>query len=373
MTLTVCIKSAIHQQRNSAAAFSLDCDFSIPSEKTTAIFGPSGAGKTTLLRCIAGLEKPSTCLIHFRDERWHDSKTAYYLPAEKRKIGYVFQNTLLFPHLNVLGNLNFAYRRRFNECGPMPTDVTQWFELEALLKLKPYQLSGGQKQRVAIARALLSSPDLLLMDEPLAALDASAKQLIISYLDNIVDQLNIPMLYISHNIQEICRLADQVILMNNGHVHSTGPLIEKLTSIESSMACDDNAFSILLTTIEQHDDQYQLTKLQLASNRALSKTQPQYLYVSRLHNKIGKSLKVHIAARDISISLDETSRSSILNRITGTIEAIEDTDNSSTILRLAVAEQKIVARITRKSLDKLALKIGQSVYIQIKSVALVTS
>ncbi len=361
----------ISVQKGSAqeADFSLAIKTQLPSKGVTAIYGPSGCGKTTLLRCIVGLEQPTVSRINIGGHEIGG------LPVKQRQLGYVFQENRLFPHLSVDGNLDFAHNRRFSNNGPSKRQVIDWLGIDGLLDRKPDQLSGGQKQRVAIARSLLTAPRCLLLDEPLAGVDSKARNPILKHLEDLAKNLNIPMVYVSHNLDEITRLADHLVIMNEGRLVVGGPLLDMLSRLDLDVNRQENSAVVLNTTIVKHDNYYGLTQLSLGvdlnlGNAGLSaKTQ---LSVGRLYGEYGDVVRVRIPCRDVSIALERPRHSSILNILFGVITDIELVDGSRAIVKTEVLGQSILARITRKSLEYLVLEKGKSVYLQIKTVALLS-
>ena len=355
--MSLSIKLQLHR-----TDFQLSVNTTIASRGITAIYGHSGAGKTTLLRWIAGLESNTEGQLLFNEQTWQDGET--FLPTQQREIGYVFQDSRLFPHLSVQGNLDFAYQRRFNTNGPTMPQVIEWLELQALLIKNCTELSGGEQQRVSIARALLSSPQLLLMDEPLASLDSNIKASILRYLETLHQQLPIPILYVSHNIEEVSRLADDLLLLNQGKITAQGPLLELCSRLDLSLSHEENAASIIRAQVHHHDKQYQLTELLIDQQHPLQLT--------KISANLGDTVSVRIPARDVSITLQQPEQTSILNIIPATIDEIEQSSAAHTLVRLKVAEQFLLVRLTHKSVERLQLKPGQKVYAQIKSVALLS-
>lgn len=342
--------------------FTLSIHTAIDNRGVTAVYGPSGSGKTTLLRWIAGLETARNGQLSYNDQLWQDDK--HCLPARQRQIGYVFQDARLFPHLTVQGNLDYAYRRRFNDHGPTPETVTAWLALAPLLASDISQLSGGEQQRVAIARALLSSPQLLLMDEPLASLDKAAKQEILGHLEALHQQLTIPILYVSHDLEEVSRLADQLLLLKQGRLIAQGALLELSTRLDLGLSHEENASAIIEATVHSQDHHYQLTELRIDGQLPL--------LLTTINRAIGESVRVRIPARDVSITLQRPECSSILNIIPATIEEIETTTSARTLVRLQLARQKLLVRLTQRSVEQLQLHTGQAVFAQIKTVALLS-
>ncbi|MGQ5521783.1 molybdenum ABC transporter ATP-binding protein [Chitinimonas sp. PSY-7] len=344
------------------SAFSLDAEFSLPARGVTVLFGPSGSGKTTLLRCLAGLETQVSGEIWQGDVCWQDSTRKFFLPCWQRGIGMVFQDTRLFPHLDVRGNLAFGYQRT-----PAALRKIDWqqtldlLELTPLLAHRPTQLSGGERQRIAIARALLTSPSLLLLDEPLAALDQTRKLEILPYLAQIQQQLDLPMVYITHAMDEVSRLADHLILIHEGRVQAQGPLSATLSRPDLPSIFDEELSVILETERLSVDPHYNLARLAFSGGELLVPDLPRH----------GTKRRVRILARDISLSCGPHNDVSILNRLPATVRSIHPASHAAHVLiTLDVGSSQMLARITRYSLDKLGIAPGTQVWAQIKSVAL---
>ncbi len=342
--------------------FALDVDLAFPTRGITALYGPSGSGKTTLLRALAGLEKPaggdSSC-IAFLGNIWQDRNT--FLPAHRRPIGYVFQEASLFAHLSVAGNLDYAARRAATNDIDR-TVIVALLGIDHLLPRAVTHLSGGERQRVAIARALLASPQLLLLDEPLAALDTQRKREILPYLERLHEELSIPMIYVSHAADEVARLADHLVVLEQGRVVAEGPLAATLARLDLPLARDDEAGVVIEAVVALHDERYHLTRLDFPGGQLL---------VSRLDLAPRRKARVRIRARDVSIALQAPEQSSILNRFPGTVvEQAMTNDAANVMLRIDVGGTPMLARITQYSCDRLGIDIGQSVWLQVKSVAL---
>lgn len=340
--------------------FELDAEFSVPSYGITALFGPSGSGKTTLLRAIAGLEQPDSGFLSVRGESWDDRDNRR--AAHERPIGYVFQDSNLFPHLSVRRNLRFGYDRiAASERKIGLDDAIAWLGIGPLLDRDPGGLSGGERQRVAIARAILTSPALLLLDEPVASLDAAGKDDILPYFERLHEELEIPMLYVSHAADEVARLADQMVLMEAGRVLATGPIQELLTRFDLPLALSPEAEAIIEAKVAEHDEDFALTYVDCSGGR-----------FSVMHKDlpIGRNVRLRILARDVSLTLERQSNTSILNVLPAAVEAISDDQSARTIVRLRMGDQSMLAQITRKSATALGLRVGQSLFAQIKSVAL---
>ena len=334
----------------------------MPASGITAIYGPSGSGKTTVLNCIAGLQGANRgSMIQFMSDIWQSDST--FIPPWQRGTGFVFQDARLFPHLSVKQNLNFAVQRRGDENRLPFNDVIDWLQLNDLLARLPESLSAGQKQRVAIGRALLSGPRLLLMDEPLANLDHAARDECLYYLRKLRNTLELPILYVSHNIEEVSQIADYLVLLENGRIESQGPLLELCSRLDTRLSHDEQAAAIVVGTIQSHDEQYGLSAFQIAG---------EILLVNHLESPIGQQQRLRIPARDVSICRARPLDSSILNIVPVELTEIEETGGSRVLLRLTLGEQFLLARITRKSVEALQLKIGDKVFAQIKSAALLT-
>lgn len=341
--------------------FRLDVEFEVPARGITALFGHSGSGKTSILRCVAGLLRAQTAVIRINEEVWQDAHT--FLPTHRRSLGYVFQEASLFPHLSVRHNLDYGWRRTDKRLRRILfDDVVELLGIKSLLQRTTTGLSGGERQRVAIARALLTSPDLLLMDEPLSALDHAAKQAIMPYLERLHTELAIPSLYVSHDPNEVARLADQMVLLEQGAVVAQGPTASLLTRLDLSPASEEGAASVLEGQVESHDQQYHLTWVAMPSGR---------IAVSRGDLPVGQRTRVQIRARDVSLSLTAHADTSILNILPATVLAIHEVNLSQVLVRLELADgQTLLARITRRSAGMLGVQPGLRLFAQVKSVAL---
>ncbi|MCK1790467.1 molybdenum ABC transporter ATP-binding protein [Pseudomonas violetae] len=347
--------------------FALDLDLQLPGRGVTALYGHSGSGKTTCLRCIAGLEKAEQGFIQVNDEVWQNSAKKIFVPAHKRALGYVFQEASLFPHLSVLANLQFGLKR-------IPTSqrrvdmahATELLGIGHLLDRHPLNLSGGERQRIGIARALLTSPRLLLMDEPLAALDSQRKNEILPYLQRLHDELEIPVLYVSHSQDEVARLADHIVLLSDGKALASGPIGATLARLDLPLALGDDAGVVIEGLVSAYDADYQLLTLQLpASDMSIR--------VAHSPMSQGQALRCKVQARDVSLSLHSVEKSSILNRLPVTVISEMPADNTAHVLiRLEVGGTPLLARITRYSRDQLGVHPGQHLWAQIKAVAVLS-
>lgn len=343
--------------------FALNVNMQLPARGITALFGPSGSGKTTLLRCIAGLERTEGGLLRVKDEVWQDSEK--FLATHQRPLGYVFQEAGLFPHLSVQRNLEYGMRRTApNKRKVALEQVTQWLGLSYLMhRTDPLSLSGGERQRVAIARALLTSPSLLLMDEPLSALDTASKQEIFPYLERLHGELDIPVFYVSHALDEVARLADHLVLLQQGRVIASGSLGETLSRLDLPTAHQDDAGAVIEAKVALHDEAYHLTRLDFPGGS---------LWVSKVERAIGATVRARVLARDVSVAIGAPHGTSITNILAARIVEIQDEGQDRVSLRLAVGDgQLLLSRITRRSRDLLGLGKEMQVFAQVKSVALV--
>jgi molybdate transport system ATP-binding protein len=340
--------------------FTLDSRFQIPAVGVTALFGPSGCGKTTLLRAIAGREQDRQGYLKVGDSHWQQQGQS--LPPHQRPLGYVFQESSLFEHLNVRANVEYGYNRvKQSEHRVSLDQAIQLLGIGHLLERYPGSLSGGERQRVAIARAVAVSPRLLLMDEPLAALDHSRKQEVLPFIQSLHKQLEIPVLYVSHSLDEVAQIADHLILMQQGKVLGSGAIDEMFTRLDLPLAHELDASAILHAEVTGFDEAYQLTYLQFAAGT---------MTVSGQGLKRGDQLRLRLVARDVSLTLQRQTETSILNIFPATVDEILQLNPSQMTVRLLAGGMPMLSRITRKSAAELGLKTGMSVFAQVKSVAL---
>lgn len=332
-----------------------------PAAGVTGVFGPSGSGKTTLLRCLAGLERGARGKLQFLEETWQDDAQGVFVPTHRRAIGYVFQEARLFPHLSVRRNLAYGARRAPGGADPQRlARIVELLGLQPLLDRYPHQVSGGEQQRVAIGRALLTRPRLLLMDEPMASLDQARKAEIMPYLENLHRELTLPVIYVSHAMEEIARLSDTLVLIEKGAIRAAGPLHEVLPRLDLPLAHAEDAASVLDATVAGHDERFHLTEVAFAGGR---------LTVPRQALPVGAPLRLMIHARDVSLALSYVADSSILNILEARVADIRQQEGGRTLVRLDVGGAPLLARITRKSCERMALATGRRIYAQIKSVA----
>jgi molybdate transport system ATP-binding protein len=342
--------------------FRLDVDVRLPGRGITALFGPSGSGKTTCLRAIAGLEHVNDGYVAVGGEVWQDQAQRIFVPTHRRSLGYVFQEASLFAHLSVRANLEFGMKRvARSERRFEPEAVARLLGIWELLERRPDRLSGGERQRVAIARALLASPRLLLMDEPLAALDLRRKQEILPYLERMHDALSIPIIYVSHAPDEVARLADHLVLLDGGRVVASGPLGETLARADLPPSFADDAGVVLDTVLEGHEADA-LSRLRFDGG---------VLYVGQRREAIGTHLRCRIHARDVSLALQRPEGTSIVNLLPARVTACAATDTPGHVLvQLRMGLSPLLARITERSRRELDIVPGRALWVQIKGVAL---
>ena len=343
--------------------FALHADLQVFAHGIIALFGPSGSGKTTLLRCIAGLEPTADGMFQVKDEVWQDG--ANFLPVYQRPLGYVFQEASLFPHLSVRQNLEYGLKRILPAQRKVQLALAvEWLGLGNLIDRRDSaSLSGGERQRVAIARALLTSPRLLLMDEPLSALDAASKREIMPYLERLHGELDIPVIYVSHSLEEVSRLADQLVLMEQGRVIASGALNEVLGRLDLPTAHLDDTGAVIEASVAFHDEAYHLTRLDFYGGS---------LWVSKVERALGSMVRARVLARDVSIATVMPQGSSISNILEARINDIRLEGPDRVNLRMSIGSgQTLLSRITLRSCDQLGLAPGMGVFAQVKSVALI--
>ena len=341
--------------------FLLDTDLSLPRQGVSAIFGPSGSGKSTLLRCIAGLEHAPGGYLSVNGEVWQDDAKRIFKPVYKRSLGYVSQAANLFAHLSVQGNLDYGLSRIPVAERKVPIDqVVGLLGIGKLLARQPSTLSGGESQRVAIARALATSPHLLLMDEPLAALDVQRKAEVLPYLERLHTELAIPVIYVSHAPDEVARLADHLVLLDAGKVTASGPTRELVTRLDLPLAHGDAAAAIVDAVVTRVEPSYHLSHAEFAGGQ-ISLLNPSL--------QIGQRIRVRIQARDVSLTLERQQGTSVLNIFAAIVLAISNDSPGQVMVALDAGGSRLLARITQKSLDALNLQSGSPVFAQVKGVA----
>lgn len=352
--------------------FSLDVDLQLPDRGVIVLFGHSGSGKTTLLRAMAGLDRCTGRML-FRDAIWQNdgqgNVTGRFLPVHQRAIAYVFQEASLFAHLSVRGNLAYGYKRLPPEQRRIGWDeAVAWLGLEKMLDRSTASLSGGERQRVAMARALLVSPELLLMDEPLSALDSRSKAEILPYLERLHRELNIPVIYVTHAVEEVARLADHIVQLEAGRVVAQGPAMDLLSSLTQRPVEGEEPGAVIEATIRKHDDDHHLSELVLSGG--------QLLLAPRLGASPDTPVRIRIPAREVSISLNVPEGTSILNILPARIIDHTEGDPGRVLVQLELLTDagdtgvRLLSRISRYSWDRLGLREGMQVQAQIKSMGL---
>ncbi|WP_319239235.1 molybdenum ABC transporter ATP-binding protein [uncultured Propionivibrio sp.] len=346
------------------AGFALDLDLALPGRGVTALFGHSGSGKTTCLRAIAGLEPAVRGRVVINDDCWQDDAQNIFTPTHRRPLGYVFQDAALFPHLSVRDNLDYGRRRiAASERQISAETIIELLGIGGLLDRRPARLSGGEKSRVAMARALLTRPRLLLMDEPLAALDHDRKQEILPYLERLHDELEIPILYVSHAPDEVARLADHLVVMDAGKALAAGPLGETLARIDLPIRLGEDTGVVIDAVIDARDDPWQLARAAFPGG---------HLWARDGGHARGQRVRVRVLARDVSIAHDAPTHTSIQNALPATVVALgDDTHPALTLVRLDVGQTPLIARLTRRSAHQLGLCPGMTVWALVKAVALI--
>ena len=340
--------------------FSLDVDLQLPGRGVSVLFGQSGSGKTTLLRCIAGLDRARGRVI-VRGEAWQDGR--YFVPAHKRPMGYVFQEASLFAHMTVRKNLMYGVKRLKQPANEAQIEhCIDLLGIGHLMDRRPARLSGGERQRVAIAQALAMNPRMLLMDEPLAALDDARKREILPYLQRLHDELDIPLLYITHSLEELTQLADHVVILEQGRVAASGPVEQVLSGFDASISRGEYAGALLNARIRESDERHHLVRAEFAGG---------HLWIRDADHATGDAVRLRVLARDVSITLEAHGQSSILNQLPATVDAFADSDHPAIkLVRVKVGDSQLLCRMSARSLEALALEPGKPVWVQIKTVAL---
>lgn len=344
--------------------FTLDVSLRLPGGGVSVLLGPSGCGKTTILRALAGLERAQG-RVQFNGDIWQDDVQGarHFVPAHRRPIGYVFQEASLFAHLDVLGNLLYGFKRVPAEQRRITLDeAVSLLGIGHLLKRRPPGLSGGERQRVAIARALLTSPQLLLMDEPLSALDTARKAEILPYLERLNRETGVPLVYVTHALDEAARLADHLVLLESGRVLAAGDASAIFARLDLPLSRLDEAAAVLVATVSQHDEAFGQTALMVGD---------QALWVGLSAVPVGQRVRIRVLARDVSLTLSRAVDSSIANILPASILQIRDDgpDTVTVVLRVG-DEADLLARLTRRSREHLGLRPGMPVFAQIKGAAL---
>lgn len=359
----IVIRFSLDRSRTNQQSFTMDIDLQLPGEGISVIFGSSGSGKTTLLRFLAGLEKIQDSYLRVNDQTWQEG--SHNRPTHLRDIGYVFQEASLFAHLNVRQNLDYAIKR-----SQKPLSAEQFDQIIALMGIEPLlnrttgELSGGEKQRVAIARALLKQPALLLMDEPLSALDQARKLEIMPYLERLHHELSLPIVYVSHSMNEVSRLADYTVIIDQGKVVAQGVASDVFSRIDLPFATDPDNGMIIEGQVSDIDEEWHLCEVDFDGFSLWLPHQQGTL--------LDQKVQLGIKSRDISLTLSNSGDSSILNRVQCSItEIAEKSDQPMALVRLAAGSHFLVASISRKSLHSLGLQNGMQVWAQIKCISFI--
>ncbi|MEY3771424.1 MAG: Sulfate/thiosulfate import ATP-binding protein CysA, partial [Pseudomonadota bacterium] len=361
----------LHLQVNlNRKEFQLDVDLQLPEQGITAIFGPSGSGKTSLLRAVAGLEKIRQGRIQVGTSIWLDTPQKICIPTWQRPLGYVFQESSLLPHLSVTENLNFGLKRAWKSASSEQTEAKKALQasiellgIGSLLQRMPAELSGGERQRVAIARAIAMQPQLLLMDEPLASLDAARRQEIFPWLARLRDELKIPMLYVTHSAEEVTRLADHLVVLDQGHVKAQGSVSAVLTRVVNPVVVGEDAGALIAGCIGAVDAQWHLSRVDFDGG---------CIWMRDAGLPVGKTVRIRILARDVSLATSEPQNTSIQNQLRGSIQSITpDAHPSQVMVVLKCGAEEVLSRVTKRAVDELDLQVGQPLWAQVKSVALV--
>lgn len=343
--------------------FALDVVHDMPLEGITSLFGPSGSGKSTLLRIIAGLERGAGGRIAFGNEVWQNDAKGVFVPPNRRGCGYVFQDARLFPHLSVAGNLRFADKRSRSVDSPVTfDDVVAALDLPRLMHRRPATLSGGERQRVAIARTLLTRPRLLLMDEPLTGLDLNRKAEILPYIEHLPRQFGVPMVYVTHAIDEVARLAQRMLVLSDGRKIADGSVTEVLERLDLQPATGRFEAGVVLTArVAGHDTSYHLTELDHHG---------QSIVMPMVDVAVGSMVRLRIRARDVALATQRPAGISVRNILRGTVaEIAEEPETAFAETLVDVGGARVRARLTRAAVAELALRPGAEVYVLIKSIA----
>lgn len=349
--------------RRELPGFTLDVALVLPGRGVSVLFGPSGSGKTTCLRVLAGLDRLAGAKVEINGETWQDEARGIFRPVHERALGYVFQEANLFPHLTVQGNLDYGRKRRPARKPTVKFDViVDLLGIAPLLARLPAHLSGGERQRVAVARALLAGPELLLMDEPLASLDLARKREILPYLERLHGELALPVVYVTHSPDEVVRLADYVVLLEQGRVRASGELGDLLPRLDLPAEFADAAGVVVEGVAAGYDHDYGLLRVDFAGGA---------LHVVHAPVNPGRRVRVQVKARDVSLARQEPRETSILNLLRARVVAESPAEDPAQVLvHLDAGGTPFVARITRRSRDQLALTPGIEVWAQVKAVAL---
>lgn len=346
------------------AQFHVDVDLHLPGKGITVLFGASGSGKTSILRCVAGLERAASGVVKIGDAVWQDDEQGIFVPTWRRPLGYVFQEASLFEHLDVQRNLEYGLRRTPQATGNNTLEeAVDLLGIRPLLKRRSQELSGGERQRVAIARALVTEPRLLLLDEPLASLDLPRRREIMPWLERLRDQLAIPMLYVTHSMDELSRLADQVVVLDRGLVAAAGSISEALSRGDLSSLLEEDVGTVIQGVVQERNARWHLVSVQLSAGNLL---------VRDMNLTPGNPVRLRILARDVSLTLDEPRRSSIQNHLACVVDSVfADSHPAQALVRVLCGGHTLISCVTWKSIEELQIQPGLAMWAQVKSVAVI--
>jgi molybdate transport system ATP-binding protein len=346
-------------------AFTLQACVNLPLQGVSVLWGASGSGKTTLLRSLAGLERAQG-LVHMGSQRWQDDAQGLFTPVWQRRLAYVFQEASLFDHLDVQGNLDYGLNRlpsaQRSAARQAQNDAVEVLGIGHLLLRSPLNLSGGERQRVALARALSVQPCLLLLDEPLASLDLQRKQEVLPWLEKLRTHLKVPMLYVTHSADEVARLADTLVVLDQGHIRAAGPVHQVLASVQTPIQLGDDVGALVSAQVAGHDAPWGLSRLSLPGGD---------LWVAGTDKPLGAQVRLRILARDVSITLERARDTSIQNHLLCVVECLAPEPGGQQVLvQLNALGTTVLARVTARAVSRLSLHPGQHVWAQIKAVSL---
>ena len=344
-------------------SFSLNAELQIPNRGISGIFGDSGCGKTTLLRCLAGLERADSGSVVVNGESWQSTGNGSdtFLEPCERSVGMVFQDARLFSHLDVRDNLLYGFKRQQRKQWIGLDDVVSLLGIEGLLSRRVHHLSGGERQRIAIGRALLSQPELLLLDEPLAALDRNRKREIMPFLERMHRELEIPIIYVSHSLSEITSLVDHLVLMERGRTIASGALDKMLTRLDMPLADDVDATTVISGTVTRMEDRYQLMGVDTPVGELL---------IPKGSVIVGDRVRLKIQARDVSLCLERPEQTSIINIFPATIVELDPSHEYHVNVRLEAGGAHILSRVSHLSLERLELAVEKQLFVQVKGIAM---
>jgi len=345
--------------------FSLQACLQLPLQGVSVLWGPSGSGKTTLLRSLAGLERAQG-RVQMGSQVWQDDAQGLFTPVWQRRLAYVFQEASLFDHLDVQANLDYGLRRlpkaQHSAARQAQSEAVDVLGIGHLLARSPLHLSGGERQRVALARALSVQPHLLLLDEPLASLDMERKQEVLPWLEKLRTHLKVPMLYVTHSADEVARLADTLVVLDQGHIKAAGPVHQVLASVQVPIPLGDDVGALVNAHVAGHDAPWGLSRLSLPGGD---------LWVAGTDKPLGTEVRLRILARDVSITLAQACDTSIQNHLPCVVECLAPEPGGQQVLvQLSAKGTPVLARVTARAVHRLSLHVGQQVWAQIKAVSL---